>query len=776
MSVARRAAAWLDVRPNEFRTVGIAFGAAFLVLSFLILARSIREALYLSQFPVETLPYVTGASVLLAVPAVAAFIRLLGRVSPRAAYQSLILIIGLALTGLWILLPVHRAATVAFYVVTDGGAVLLASGFWVIVSELFPVRDAKRLFGLISAGGTLGAMTSGLSIGRLTAWLGGSIPLIGVLLLFLALLAVLQTLLPRSVQVSSNESEKPAGLGTAITTIRATPHLRLIALVVFAATFATTLLDYQFKEFAQSSMLSTEALAAFFGSFYGWAGGAALVLQLLVTGRVLESAGLGRSLAVLPGFLLLGALGLLVAPGLILATTIRGGDYSLRKSLYRSVTEFLYVPVPTELRRRTKTFIDSVVDGAGEGAGAVVIFLWVTLGGQSSRFLSVGIAVAAGLLLYLARRTDDEYLSIIRSRLKSSGADLERSARIPGRDLLSATFTQLDITRMLVTDRLSESGTKPPRFARPGAADGSESAGDRQEESDSDLVAKTLDDILAAGDPGEIAKALVERDDWAPAQVPLLARWLARDMLVELVTSTMLSLGEAAVPALADLVSDDSTDFVVRRRIPRVLARMPGRAADVALLETLTASRFEIRYWAAVALVRRRRERSATHRTWPKEWLDLVWTALRTEVGRDRPVWELQRLLDDSGEFGDEFVQERLGERGELSLEHAFRLLSLVLDPVAIRSAYHGIRFDQPELRSFALEYLEQVLPGDVQARLWPFIGDSGERKRRREERPLDAVVADLMKTGATLFGGEVEQAALRRLLGQELDEPRGDP
>jgi hypothetical protein len=160
---------------------------------------------------------------------------------------------------------------------------------------------------------------------------------------------------------------------------------------------------------------------------------------------------------------------------------------------------------------------------------------------------------------------------------------------------------------------------------------------------------------------------------------------------------------------------------------------------------------------------------------WPKEWLDRVWIAIRTELGRDRPVWELQRLLDDSGEFGDEFVQERLGERGELSLEHAFRLLSLVLDPVAIRSAYHGIRLEQPELRSFALEYLEQVLPNDVQARLWPFIGDSGERQRRRAARPLDAVVADLMKSGATLFGGEVEQAALRRLLGEELGDPQDD-
>jgi hypothetical protein len=38
-------------------------------------------------------------------------------------------------------------------------------------------------------------------------------------------------------------------------------------------------------------------------------------------------------------------------------------------------------------------------------------------------------------------------------------------------------------------------------------------------------------------------------------------------------------------------------------------------------------------------------------------------------------------------------------------------------------------------------------------------------------------VVADLMKSGATLFGGELEQAALRRLLGEELEDLRdGQP
>ena len=71
-------------------------------------------------------------------------------------------------------------------------------------------------------------------------------------------------------------------------------------------------------------------------------------------------------------------------------------------------------------------------------------------------------------------------------------------------------------------------------------------------------------------------------------------------------------------------------------------------------------------------------------------------------------------------------------------------------------------------LKSFALEYLEQVLPAEIRRRLWVFIGDVSEHKRRRSLRSLDRVVSDLMGSHATLFAGAEEQDALRRLLKEE--------
>ena len=57
----------------------------------------------------------------------------------------------------------NRPAAVVFYLWTVVATLLLTSGFWIVTSEMFAVREAKRLFGLISAGGALGTFATGLS-------------------------------------------------------------------------------------------------------------------------------------------------------------------------------------------------------------------------------------------------------------------------------------------------------------------------------------------------------------------------------------------------------------------------------------------------------------------------------------------------------------------------------------------------------------------------------------------------------------------------------------
>ena len=58
MTWRERLTEWLDIRPAELRVVVLSFLGAFLVMGFVVLAGSLRDAFYLGFFDAATLPYV----------------------------------------------------------------------------------------------------------------------------------------------------------------------------------------------------------------------------------------------------------------------------------------------------------------------------------------------------------------------------------------------------------------------------------------------------------------------------------------------------------------------------------------------------------------------------------------------------------------------------------------------------------------------------------------------------------------------------------------------
>jgi len=742
---ATRLAEWLDVRPTEVRLVLLTFAGAFVMMAFVVLSRALREAFFLDRFDASALPYVGGASIGLGLAAAGLFARALVRYHPRGVLQTVIVALGMLLAVLYPFVTRSASMVVLFYLLTAVGTLLLTSGFWLVVSELFVVREAKRLFGVVSAGGTLGLLVAGTSIRPLLA-LTAPRNLLIVLIGLLGLSVLINELIPRDRLVAdAREPGNRPRRGEGIRLALETPHVRLIAAVILLISAASAVVDYQFKEAVQQSLGSGPAMAVFFGDFYAWTGGLALVIQLLLTTRFLTAAGIAWSVALVPLVVAFGSAGMLLAPGLVAATGLRGADSTLRKSVFRSVMEFLWVPVPHDLRRRTKTVVDSVADAAGEGLGFLLVFLWVTLPGFSSRWLSIVVIVICIALFGLSRRIGWEYFATLRSRLaEGGGGDAMLTEASRGGDPLASTLSRFDITRVLNTRGID---LGPGDFEVPG-------------EPGNAPADEEPDTLLRSGDIGRIAEFLRMEGVGDPELVPVLARLLARDRLLTPASEALLKIGAPAVPGLALLVADEGTDFVIRRRVPRVLARISDPAAEEALLAALGAGRFEVRYRAAVGLARRRAAELPRSESSPDV---AVWRAIREELGRGRAVWELARLLDDVEP--DPLVERQLGLRGELSLEHVFRLLSLALDEAPMRAAYRSLLSDDEEARSFALEYLEQVLPTDVKQKLWPFIGDLSDYQEQQAIRPLDDVVADLVRTGATLFGGTEQREALRRYL-----------
>jgi len=118
MRISGRLAEGLDIRPNEVRCVSVSLAGAFLVMAFNVLARSLRQALYLSVFDVKTLPYITAGVAILSLPAVGVFTTTLGRYSSRRVMQGLVLLL---IAGLAALLPFATSNGLAIIAFSDVG-------------------------------------------------------------------------------------------------------------------------------------------------------------------------------------------------------------------------------------------------------------------------------------------------------------------------------------------------------------------------------------------------------------------------------------------------------------------------------------------------------------------------------------------------------------------------------------------------------------------------------------------------------------------------------
>src|SRR3970282_489097 len=120
-----------------------------------------------------------------------------------------------------------------------------------------------------------------------------------------------------------------------------------IATLILVASIVTSVAGWQFKALAKQFIPTTNQLAAFFGDFYFYAGIAGLLVQLLVTSRLLRRFGLGPALFGVPMALRFGSTGVVIWGGVTIwaAIALRCGINVLQYSIDKSTVELLSLPV-----------------------------------------------------------------------------------------------------------------------------------------------------------------------------------------------------------------------------------------------------------------------------------------------------------------------------------------------------------------------------------------------------------------------------------------------
>jgi AAA family ATP:ADP antiporter len=418
------------------------------VLFAYYILKPVSRSMFLNKFDVDSLPalyiLIAGFGGTFAY----FYSKLAARSSLRAAvFWTMFGSIG-ALVSIWTLIHFGWMIYVLNIFVSLFSIGLVSQG-WLVASNLFDARQAKRIYPLLGMGLVLGAAFGGEFTSRAALVLGTRNLLLAsaamVLFAYVAFrVAIRQATGTVSQARAAHKEETDFSFPGMVRDIGRTRHLQVIIGIMVVMYIVDTLVEYQFQVMAAATHRGDQ-LTAFFGRFYGvYLNAVEFVFQLFVTASIVRRFGVGGTLQIAPAAVLLGSTATAAAPSLTTAGAARLTEASTRYTFNKTGMELLYMPLPQELRNRIKAFIDICVDRGSRGLGGAVLLVLTT---GALNFGVKGIAMVVVILcvpwIYLSYLAKREYIATVRRRFEARRLDLE-SSRLTVQD--AATIRLLEVT------------------------------------------------------------------------------------------------------------------------------------------------------------------------------------------------------------------------------------------------------------------------------------------------------------------------------------------
>jgi AAA family ATP:ADP antiporter len=330
------------VRRDEVAALAWSFAYFFCLLAAYYMIRPVRDEMAV-QAGAARLQWLFSATFI----AMVALIPVFGGLAARLPVKRLLPVVygffALNLAGFYAALesgtPLAALAPV-FFVWVSVFNLFVVSVFWSFMADLYSTEAARRLFGFISAGGSLGAVTGP----GLTAWLAPAIGIPNLLLGSATLLAAaigcivaLLRLAPgggaRFLRTAEEETGTRPRLLEGIVRIGRSPYLAGIGVFLVCYTLLSTLLYFAQTRLVPELVPTPERRTQLFAAVDLAVNALTLVLQMFVTGRLLSKLGVTVMLAALPlvaivGFLLFGLV--TVLPVLVVFGVLRrAGEFAI---------------------------------------------------------------------------------------------------------------------------------------------------------------------------------------------------------------------------------------------------------------------------------------------------------------------------------------------------------------------------------------------------------------------------------------------------------------
>jgi AAA family ATP:ADP antiporter len=288
----------------------------------------------------------------------------------------------------------------------------IVSVFWSFMADIYTRDQGRRLFGVISAGGSAGALTFPFVTGALVVPLGyqNLLP-VSALLLCVGIVCIHKL---RDWVQHEHEGEvietvaTPKALGgnplAGISHVARSPYLSSIALKSVLASLLGTALYMFMNKLVGEAIAGADERTQLFAYIDGTSNILTVFLQLLVVRHAVGKLGVGLTLAIMPLFSFFGFLVLSMSPALLFVAFLQGARRSIGFGFAKPTTDMLYSVVTPEEKYKAKNFVDTAVYRGGDVIGTWSVKLMWGLGMTGISVVMLPFALLwSGIALWLGR-------------------------------------------------------------------------------------------------------------------------------------------------------------------------------------------------------------------------------------------------------------------------------------------------------------------------------------------------------------------------------------
>jgi AAA family ATP:ADP antiporter len=282
----------------------------------------------------------------------------------------------------------------SFFVWLSVMNLFIVSVFWSFMADLFTPEQGARLFSVIAAGGSSGALVGPLISTGLTFVVPVPVLMLASMLFLTLCLGCVYRLDRWGREQSAHHQSRPGDplRGSFLAGIRLTmssPYLLGICGYLAFLTMTATFLYLEQTRLVSEYLDQPEARTRLFSSLDFTTGLLTWLTQIFVTTRVISRFGLVAPLLFLPVISLIGFLGIALWPTLavyvVFSVLRRVGEYALSKP----AREVLFTVVSREEKYKAKNFIDTAISRGGDASTG-----WLVTGVKALGATTAHIALA----------------------------------------------------------------------------------------------------------------------------------------------------------------------------------------------------------------------------------------------------------------------------------------------------------------------------------------------------------------------------------------------